>query len=82
MAELTDIREAVRERYAAAAHAIGGERDAGCECGCGPAIPLDETATGRAAEARRWAAACRPPWPSCAPVRPCWTSAPAPAPMC
>jgi len=35
MAELTDIREAVRERYAAGAHAIDGEQEA--DCGCGPA---------------------------------------------
>jgi len=37
MAELTDIREAVRERYATAAHAIAGEQEADCGCACGPA---------------------------------------------
>jgi ubiquinone/menaquinone biosynthesis C-methylase UbiE len=37
MAELTDIREAVRERYAEAARGIAGEQDGGCECDCGPA---------------------------------------------
>ena len=36
MAELTDIREIVRERYAAAASA-SGSGPTGCDCGCGPA---------------------------------------------
>jgi arsenite methyltransferase len=41
MAELTDIRENVRERYAAAAKAVTGEGS----CGCGPTTgsPADET---------------------------------------
>ncbi len=43
MAELTDIRDAVRERYAAAARAIAEEEPAGCGCGCGPATTVDET---------------------------------------
>jgi arsenite methyltransferase len=51
MAELTDIeiREHVRDRYAAAARSSGG---CGCGSGCGPAL-LDETAEDQLGEAAR-----------------------------
>ena len=43
MAELkqTDIQEVVRKRYAAAATAAGGDRDASC-CGSDAAVITDE----------------------------------------
>ena len=99
MADVTtsDIREAVRERYAAAARqategggCCGPESEASC---CGPADiasePFGAALYGDEAPApptrrwrRRWAAASRPPSPTSSRARRSSTSAPAPAPTC
>ena len=92
MADLnTDIRESVREKYAAAARAAAAEPASSC---CGSPADADgvfggglyaegETDGGPPARsARRWAAASRPPSPTCTRARRCSTSARARAPTC
>jgi hypothetical protein len=97
MSQTTELREAVRERYAAAAlRSAGQQRDGGCcdpspagsccgtgdaDQGFGAALYAGEDAA-EPALAASLAAACRPPSPTCAPARPSSTSAPAPAPTC
>ena len=94
MADLTDraaehVREAVRERYAAAAQRTGE----GCGSGCGlrarrrlrraaSTTSSRPTAPRRRRSAPRWAAACPPRWPTCTRARRCSTSDRAPAPTC
>ena len=46
MAELTDIRETVRDRYAAAAEAAAASDKADCGCGCGDAFGTQIDALG------------------------------------
>jgi arsenite methyltransferase len=46
MAELTEIRETVRERYAAAAKAAAARDGADCGCGCGDAFGMQIDALG------------------------------------
>ena len=91
-----DIRETVRERYAAAARAppTQASRPAAAArslCMTRPARRSSATrstttprptASPTPPSPRRWAAACRPPSPTCTRARPCSTSAPAPAPTC
>ena len=73
----TDVREVVRERYAAAARVAAGTSE--WRCGCASARPMSAarrssaprcmTRTGRMRRTRRsahrWAAASRPPSPTC-----------------
>ena len=99
MAELTpgtDLRAAVRERYAAAARAVA-EPAPSASC-CGPVATADAAgsevfgaalydgeeagAAPAAALGARWAAACRPRWPTCTRARPCSTSGPGRARTC
>ncbi len=47
MAEMTDVRETVRERYAAAAKASKAVTEGGGGCGCGPAPTLLTDEAGR-----------------------------------
>ena len=96
MAELTtpgpagandDIREVVREKYAAAALAATDADDA--SCGCGPGVfgsALYDEAHARRRRSRRSrprsGAASRPRWPICTRARRCSTWARAPARTC
>ena len=93
MAELTtpdparaphDIREVVREKYAAAARASADADDAanGCGCGCAPGVfgstLYDGAETRKVRRPRRCrprsGAASRPRWPTCTRARRCSTS--------
>ena len=91
MAELTETREIVRERYAAAAArptavgcAAGRMRTESTESSAAGSTTSETAAEAPAAavESLARAAACPPPWPTCTTARRCSTSGRAPAPTC
>ena len=91
MAELTDIRETVRERYAAARPARGrgcgsggavADRRAGCRSSARASTTGRDLGCDRRRPGPRSAAGCRPPSPTCTRARPSSTSAPARARTC
>ena len=73
-----ELREQVREHYAASARAVTDGDGRGCGCSTiGYTAEELARAAGRGGARRRSAAAIRPRWPSCMRARSCSTSAPA-----